>query len=350
MSAEAFRPLEEGEVDFASRGGCSFFMGSRPHIDMRAGIVLLAMDQDEAEFSTKAPLHIRRGYQNSEATISDEERFGVVRRQETGSYVDRFFPDDKGQRGELASGFAKEHLIRLTNAQDSAPAVLLDTRSGNAIDDEGMPYTLDDTNLNLRVRAEYFTPAETSVLAQLDENGNFKIEHPPEATVGGTFILPAGTLKARIGLNLERTVGRNEQVDIGVDKTQTIGNDDTKSVGNRKTLTVVGDEIRILQANSTETVEGTKTIIVKGALSLQSGTSSSKINLSSTIGAIEADVFTIAAKEIILEAPVITAAGDLNVLGTLKVNGPIMTNAVVVAPNLQKGMAGTIPVKRAIRS
>jgi hypothetical protein len=191
----------------------------------------------------------------------------------------------------------------------------------------------------------------------LDENGNFKIEHPRDATVGGTFILPTGTLKARIGSNLERTVGRNEHVSIGVDKTQNIGNDDTKSVGNQRKLTVAGDEIRILGANSTETVEGSKTIIIKGALSLQSGGSSSKLNLNDISGAIETDIFTVLAKEIILEAPVITAAGDLNILGTLKVNGPIMTNAAVVAPDLgkehysgTKGMAGTIPPKKAIKS
>jgi hypothetical protein len=210
-SGEAFRPLEEGEIDISSRGGANFYMGSRPHIDMRAGIVSLKMDQDEAEFGMKAPLHIRRGYQNDENAIKDEERFGVVRRQDAGSYIDKFFPDDKGGRGEEAKGFAKEHLIRMSNAQGTSPAVLFDTRIGNAIDDEGMPYTLDDTGLNLRARAEYFTPAETSVLAQLDENGNFKIEHPVESNIGGTFILPAGTLKARPQRGSERWCGQDSE-------------------------------------------------------------------------------------------------------------------------------------------
>jgi hypothetical protein len=354
VSAEAFRPLGEGEIDFSSRGGCHFFMGNRPHIDMRAGIVMLTMDQDEAEFGSKAPLHIRRGYQNKESVIRDEERFGVVRRQDAGSYVDRFFPDDKGNRGEEADGFAKEHLIRLTNAQSSLPETLFDLRSGNAIDDEGVPYTLDDTSLNLRVRSEYFTPAGTSVLMQLDESGNFKIEHPAEATVGGNFILPAGTLKARIGLDFARDVGRNEQVTVGVDKIQDIGHDDSKVVGNLRTLTVHGEEVRILDLNSTETVGGNKTIVVSGNLSIVSGVNS-KMNFNAASGAFETDVFTVSAKEIILEAPVVTVNGDLNVTGTIKANGPLMSNTAAVAPNLgnkdfsgTKGIAGILPPKKAI--
>lgn len=354
VSAEAFRPLEEGEIDITSRGGANFYMGSRPHIDMRAGIVSLKMDQDEAEFGLKAPLHIRRGYQNDENTIKDEERFGVVRRQDAGSYVDKFFPDDKGKRGEEASGFAKEYLIRMSNAQSASPAVLFDTRTGNAIDDEGMPYKLDDTGLNLRARAEYFTPAETSVLVQLDENGNFKIEHPQESELG-TFILPAGTLKARIGKDFERTVGRNEDVSIGVDKIQRIGNDDTKIVGRNRTITVTGDEVRLMESNSTEMVEGNKVIAVGGAMSIVTG-SDSKMSFTKTSGAFECDVFTVLAKSIVLEAPLVSVVGNLDVTGIIKAGG-VLSNSGIVAPNLgkkdrsgTKGTAGGLSSAKAIRS
>ncbi len=290
-----------------------------------------------------------------DAAIKDEERFGVVRRQDAGSYVDKFFPDDKGKRGKEAIGFAKEHLIRLSNAQDASPAVLFDTRTGNAIDDEGMPYKLDSTNLNLRARAEYFTPAETSVLLQLDENGNFKIEHPVEANVGGTFMLPAGTLRAEIGRDFERTVGRNEDVNIGADKIQKIAHDDTKEVGNSHRITVTGDEIRLMKANSTETVEGNKSIKVTGALSVSSG-SASKMNFTKTTGSFECDVFTVLAKSIVLEAPLVTVAGNLDVTGTLRA-GAVLSNSGIVAPNLErkdfsgtKGTAGGLSDAKAIRS
>ena len=354
ISAEAFRPLEEGEIDVTSRGGANFYMGSRPHIDMRAGIISMRLDQDEAEFGMKAPLHIRRGYQSEENIIKDEERFGVVRRQDAGSYVDRFFPDDKGGRGEEANGFAKEHLIRMSNAQDASPAVLFDTRTGNSIDDEGLPYTLDDTGLNLRSRAQYFTPAETSVLAQLDENGNFKIEHPVDADWGGSFILPAGTLRAQIGINFERTVSRNEEVNIGVDKTQRIGNDDIKIVGNTHAITVTGNEVRLMQANSTETVAGVKAITVAGSMSVINGTS--KMNFTPATGAFECEVFTVFAKSIVLEAPLVTIAGNLDVTGQIKTGG-LASNSGIVAPNLQrkdfsgtKGTAGGLSGAKAIRS
>jgi hypothetical protein len=189
---------------------------------------------------------------------------------------------------------------------------------------------------------------------QLDESGNFKIEHPAEATVGGNFILPAGSLKARIGLDFARDVGRNEQVAVGVDKIQDIGHDDSKVVGNLRTLTVHGEEVRILDLNSTETVGGNKTIVVSGNLSIVSGVNS-KMNFNAASGAFETDVFTVSAKEIILEAPVVTVNGDLNVTGTIKANGPVMSNTAAVAPNLgqkdfsgTKGIAGILPPKKAI--
>jgi hypothetical protein len=355
VSAEAFRPLQEGEIDFSSRGGTSFYMGSRPHIDMRAGIVMMKMDQDEAEYGTKAPLHVRRGYQNVENTIKDEERFGVVRRQDAGSYVDSFFPDDKGNRGEASTGFAKEHLMRMSNAHGESPAVLFDTRTGNAIDDEGVPYTLDDTGLPLRARAQYFTPLDTSVLMQLDEDGNFKIEHPFEADWGGIFILPAGTLRAQIGIDFKRTIGHNEEANIGSDKVQTIGNDDNKTVGRNHNITIRGDEVRVVELNSTENIKGNKTIKVTGALSVSSGSATSKMNFTNTSGSFECDVFTVLAKSIVLEGAV-TVAGDLDVTGTIKAGG-VKSNSGIVAPNLQKrdfsgtkGTAGGLSGAKAIRS
>lgn len=354
-SDEAFRPLESGEIDLQSRGGAALYMGSRPHLDMRAGVIRLIMDQDEAEFATKAPLHIRRGHKNAENEIVDEERFGSVRRMLAGSFVDRYFPDDKGNVGSKENGFAKEWLIRLSNGQNTAPATLFDHRSGNVIDDEGKPFTLDVTGLNLRSRSEYFTPADTTVLAQLDENGNFKIEHPQEATYGGLFVLPAGTMRARIGVDFTREIGRNETADIGVDKIQTIGNNDMKTVGVDRTLDVGNNEMRNIAVNSTETVGGNKTIKVNGTLVIQTGSGSSRLGFTDKTSAFETDVLSVLAKEIIFEAPLMTFNGAVNITGALNVGGTI-AGGPITAPNLGKEHyngskgSGSAPAKSAIRT
>ena len=355
-SDEAFRPVASGEIDMQSRGGAALYMGSRPHLDMRAGVIRLIMDQDEAEFVTKAPIHIRRGHKNAENEIVDEERFGSVRRMLAGSYVDRFFPDDKGNVGSKDRGYAKEWLVRLSSGQNTSPATLFDHRSGNAIDDEGKPFTLDESGLNLRARSEYFTPADTSVLAQLDENGNFKIEHPQEATYGGLFVLPAGTMRAQIGVDFDRKIGRNENVIIGVDKIQEIGNSDTKTVTVDRTLLVGANELRKIGANATETVEGNKTIKVNGTLTIQTGSGSSRLGFSDKNTSFETEVLTIlATKEIIFESPLMTFNGAVNITGPLNVGGPMASATAAIAPNLGKehfsGTKGSAsaPGKSAIR-
>ncbi len=241
---EAFRPLQSGEIDIVSRGGSQIFLGSRPHLDMRAGIMRLTLDQDETEISAKAPIHVRRGYQHSSNEIGDEERFGVVKRPDNGSTVDKFYPDPDGNRDGDRNGFAKEYLMKLTNPQASTPKILFDTRVGHVIDDSGIPYRLDDTGKKLRARSEYFTPAETSVLLQLDELGNFKIKHPVEATTGGKFILPTGSLVVEIGLvkpaDFQRVIGRNEVAVIVADKLEVIGNNAVETVGANKQIAAGG--------------------------------------------------------------------------------------------------------------
>jgi hypothetical protein len=244
ISREAFRPLQSGEIDIVSRGGAQIFMGNRPHLDMRAGIMRFTMDQDETEISAKAPIHVRQNHQHKSFEIGDEERYGVVKRPDAGSTIDKFYPDPDGKRDDERVGFAKEHLMRMTNPQLTPPHILFDTRRGHVIDDTGIPYRLEDSGEKLRARSEYFTPEETSVLLQLDELGNFKIEHPVEATTGGIFILPTGNLVAEIGTtkpaDFKRYIGRNEEAVILADKNEFIGNNANETVTGGKQIAVGG--------------------------------------------------------------------------------------------------------------
>jgi len=363
---EAFRFLESGEIDIQSKGGSAIYMGSRPHMDMRAGIIRLVMDQDEAEFMTKSPLHVRRGHKNKENEIGDEERFGVVRRMRAGSFVDRFFPNRDGGAGSKNSGFAKEYLMKLANGSKEAPESLLDIRMGNVMDDTGSPVSLAETGINLRVDKEYFTTASTSVKNQIDENGNFKIEHPNEATYGGLFVLPTGSMRARIGGNFTRNVGRNETAVIAADNVESIGNDKTSIIGSNYNLIISNDETKAVArssnetvglnkslqvtGNSDETVLASKTIKVGGTLVIQTG-SGNLAGFSSEFSALQAKTVTIlATQEIVFEAPRITFNTPVaNFTGAINANGPIATNGGLVAPSSSRGNAGTIAPSKAIQ-
>lgn len=356
---EAFRPIESGEIDMQSRGGAAIYMGSRPHMDMRAGIIRLVMDQDETEFMSKAPLHIRRGHKNVENEIGDEERFGVVRRAVAGSFVDRVFLDSQGRSGNKANGFAKEHLIKLANGSRGLPATLFDHREGNVMDNEGLPLEMDETGINLRTRKEYFTSSDTSVVYQIDESGNFKIEHPQEAAYGGLFILPTGSMRARIGGNFTRDVGRNEVATIIGDKIQSIGNNKTDIVASDYNLTIGNNETKAISKSSTETIAANKTITITGkadesvalsktikvggALIIQAGTGNI-MAFSSELSSFQTETLTISATNgIVIEAPQITFNTPIaNFSGDVNVNGTVATNGPVITPSTVKGSAGPV--------
>lgn len=347
---EAFRVIESGEVDIASRGGSQIFMGNRPNMDLRAGVIRFTMDQDEAETSIKAPTHIRRGHQHKSSEIGDEERFGVVKRPEPGSLVKSFYVDPDGLKGEAreGKGFAKEYLMRLSNPQGSGPSVLFDLRVGHVMDDQGKPYKLNGTKL--RYRAEYFTVSDTSTLVQLDEKGNFSVECPSEASTGGRLVLPSGHIRAEIGKNFERTVNGNEVANIRSSRTEDIRANETKTVGGNSTITITGNDIKIVQSEATETVTGKKTVRVVGNYTAQCG-ETTKVGLTPMSHAVEADVVTIlATREIIFEAPIITFNTPIaNFTGKIRTE-EFATNTGIVTPDGTRGRAGVIPPKPALRT
>jgi len=352
VEPEAFRPLESGEIDSSSVGGAQLFMGRRPHLDVRAGIIKLTLDQDETEFASKSPIHVRRGYQHNSSEMGDEERFGVVKRPKAGSFVDSFYPDNLGRRDEERSGFAKEYLMRLRNSQPGSPETLLDTRAGHVIDNEGKPFRLDETGLNLRYRAEYFTRTGTSVLSQMDEDTNWKIEHPEDAEFGGLYILPKGSLVARIGVDFKREIGRNEQVSIGVDRSMSVANNDAWVIGQNRVTLVGQNEQKVVGGDSSEVVVGNKTIKVNGTLVIQTGAGSSLLGFTEKTSAFETEVLSIlATKQIIFEAPKITFNTPVaDFTGLIRTGGGLHSNATIVSPSGARGRAGTIPAIPAIRT
>ena len=311
------------------------------------------MDQDEAEVSHKAPLHVRKGHQYSSNEIRDEERLGIVKRSTSGSYNKTFYVDPDGNRDAAreGKGFAKEHLVRMANPQLSAPSTLLDTRCGHAMDDQGQPYRLNGEKL--RIRAEYFTTSDTSVLLQLDELGNFSLEHPNEATTGGRFVMPRGSIETEIGVDLKETIGRNREITIGTDRIEAIGNSETKFIRNNKHTTIMADDVKIVGINASETVGVDKSVQVGGVFSIITGvntSSISKLNFTNNASAFETDTLTILARrEIILEAPSITFNSPVvDFTGTIRTNG-FQCNSTTIAPNGARGTAGPIANKTAIR-
>lgn len=186
--AEAYRPLQPGEIEISSPGLAQTFYSSRAQRDTRAGILKGWKDQDRLEDANKSPIHRRMGYQHQSNTIKDEERFGVVARPD--GYIKRDYIKKDGE-------FAKEYLRQLSF--EGTPNILTDFREGHVIDDQGNEISSSVTGKNLRARGRWFNNSSEATVAEIDEDGNLAITLPQGASEGAVIKIPAGNFKVSLG-------------------------------------------------------------------------------------------------------------------------------------------------------
>ena len=186
----------------------------------------------------------------------------------------------------------------------------------------------------------------------MDEETNWKIEHPDDAEFGGLYILPKGSLVSRIGMDFKRTIGHNAIVKINADRDVRVGHNDAWTVVEDRTLEIGGNEQRTIEGDSYEIVKGDKTILVNGALVIQIGEGSSLMGFTEKTSAFETEVLSIlATKQIIFESPKITFNTPVaDFTGLIRTGGGLHSNATIVIPDGERGRAGTIPATPAIRT
>ena len=307
-----YRPLSGGEIEIHSVGLAQTSYGQRPILEQRGGMIRSWLDQDKLESGQQAPLHTRRLWQYSSPDISDEERFGVVRRpiklnaanatylkQTKSSNFSMYpYPDFTLPGGvaaafsslaqtfaaatEAASAltgtfkirpFAKEYLRVIGNPIYPIPPVnLIDIREGQVFDDDGIQ-VVGDTGAYLRAKYEYYTPLTDSTKCQIDEIGNISWSLSLGATTGWITNIPLGAYK----------LTANKGIDLATATSITTSSTLSTSISatTNLSLTSRADTAFSTGLNFSHSTTGTYSSDATLDMSL-----SSKLNLNTTAGAI----------------------------------------------------------------
>jgi hypothetical protein len=157
--------------------------------------------------------------------MGDEERFGVVARPDgasSKSYIraDRIIDPVLGASfvasaalngiAAVPGPWAKEY-TRIISTGAVTPSKLVDIREGDVYDDYGNAITLSTSGKPLRLKAEYFTEGLLggAFFVGVDQDGNFSVAAPDEASVGGVVTIPGGDLLLSLGANYTTQVQRD---------------------------------------------------------------------------------------------------------------------------------------------
>lgn len=192
-----YRPLQQGEFEFSSKGFAQSYYAARAIKEDRGGVVRTWANQDELESGQKAPLHRRVFIHNKSSKLGDEIREGVVKRVK--SATETFFPKIDGTyQKELYAKVYAFPSSSLGGLVSSEPKPLLYMRSGNVIDDAGKVEKSAETGKPLRVKNIYYTPDSKEFVKEIDEEGNLIVKLPTSATQGAILKIPAGKLNFTI--------------------------------------------------------------------------------------------------------------------------------------------------------
>ncbi len=201
LNKDPFRPLQPGEHDISSRGLAQIFAGRRPTLETRASLPRTWLDQDTYEAGSKAPLHTRKLHFHKRNEIGDEERFGVVDRPADGEGGKSL--QDKKLVKNSTGGFAREHLMVLSNGTKNSPVpLLIDLREGNVIDNDGGSVK-GKFGKDLRYLKKLFADVEGNVQIEVDVEGNAYMSFPQTATSGIKLDLPMGKVEGSVGTSNE---------------------------------------------------------------------------------------------------------------------------------------------------
>ena len=198
-----FRDLAPGEIEISSKGMAQAYFGDRGLLTLRGGVVTAQLSQDRLESAQNAPTHVRQLHKWAPDTLGDEERFGLVKRPHpTNASREKWFKTEDQAR------FAHEY-YRSLKPGTGTPTTLVEHIEGDVLDQDGEVMTLAMTGNPLRARSQYFTPTETTLTFSIDEDGNFEVVLPTDATEGGRITIPEGGLRITVEKSLNMNATEN---------------------------------------------------------------------------------------------------------------------------------------------
>lgn len=199
-SVTPYRTLSPGEVDQAS-GYSQTYMGMSDVHQSRGGLSHWTLSSTEARL--ESALHSVKGHAHQLGnTLSDETRFGTVRRASAGTATQQGLITSPGaSTHNQGPVFAKEYSQVLS--WFGAPDKLLDHRQGVVVDDDGSFATSSQTSQQLRARMQWYSQNGVTK-KEIDVSGNVLFSTSQDATEGVVANIPQG--------NMLLTTGREVQV------------------------------------------------------------------------------------------------------------------------------------------
>lgn len=188
-----YRPLEPGEIELASKGLAQTFYGRKAVKEDRAGVVRTWLDGLRTEAGTRAPTHRRTLHTAQSGTLLDEERWGVVKRWLPGSRV-----KEQIVIGVQPPTFSREYLRILGTGVPGPWDRYEDLRVGAVVSDQSVPVVMASSGQALRYAHRLYTPTAQEFGTLIDESGNFEVNVPATATVGGSLKAITSPLKMSV--------------------------------------------------------------------------------------------------------------------------------------------------------
>jgi hypothetical protein len=178
-----YRPLKAGEWDLMTPGVAYIYGTTQGKLYLRGGPVHQTLDPQRLHIRSRAPTHRRECHEKLDATILDEERFGVVvRNTNPPAEKNRWLraPDTQEEEGESKAGtkinkqpFAKEYL-RIFGRDAKRLAALME---GDLFDDKGQELKHSKTSRKLRLLRELY-----------DKEGEVQYQHEIDDEKGAIAI------------------------------------------------------------------------------------------------------------------------------------------------------------------
>jgi len=198
-----YKDLLPGEIEISSKGMAQAYFGERGLLSLRGGVVTAHLSQDRLEALQNAPTHVRQLNKQSPNALGDEERYGLVKRPNPeNASREKWFKTADEER------FAREYYRSLKPGVGSPPT-LVEHIEGDVLDEVGEVATLAMTGNPLRAQSKYYTPNEATLTFSIDEEGNFEVSLPDDATEGGRVTIPEGGLRITVDKSIEMNASEN---------------------------------------------------------------------------------------------------------------------------------------------
>jgi len=208
-----YRKLQESEIDITSKGLASAHFGITGTLSLRGGPITQTFDVENLELDASSPTFRYRTLGNEFGVVSDEIRFGMVKRLIAEADTSPKWVQVQDHEG--SSIYAKEY-VRHVGSQNASVPDLIDHREGNVIDDRGAEISSPVTGKKLRSRTLYGTlsPSGGSSV-EVDVDGNMGMYLSDSARHGLDVHVSHADLRLTIGKDEIHSVSRNTLMESG---------------------------------------------------------------------------------------------------------------------------------------